>query len=45
MHLCLSATAKYFGVEYREVLKKLLLPQLLVLGFSFLLYMIGWPFF
>jgi integral membrane protein (TIGR00529 family) len=45
MHLCLSATAQYFKVEYKDILKKLLIPQLIVLGFALLLYLIGWPFF
>ncbi len=45
MHLCLSATAQYFKVEYKEVFKKLLLPQFIIFGFAVLLYFIGWPFF
>jgi len=43
MHLCLSVTQKYFCLELSQIFKKLIVPQLLILGITLLLYFVGWP--
>lgn len=44
MHLCLTVTQKHFGLEFRQIFRRLIIPQLIVIGTTLIIYFSGWPF-
>ena len=39
-----NVTQKHFGLEFRQIFRRLIIPQLIVIGVTLMIYFVGWPF-